>query len=181
MTTNTNTATDTAARIDPERLMRLWATPPADDAAALAELRALYTDPVQINGATMTADDLLQRVRGMQRSYTGLRHELLEQVETPDRLVVVFRLRGTHTGPLATPLGEVAATGSCVRGPRHRRAHARRRPDQPGHDGGRRARPAHVIGRAGPGVSAGPFFRPRRPEHAPPIGRRSGSVRDCRR
>lgn len=97
--------------IDTDRLMGLWADPPADDAAALAGIRALYTDPVQINGTSTTALDLLARVRGMQRAYTGLQHELLERVDAPGRLVVAFRLRGTHTGPLATPIGQLAPTG----------------------------------------------------------------------
>jgi ketosteroid isomerase-like protein len=97
--------------IDTDRLMGLWASPPTDDADALAELRALYTDPVQINGTSTTALDLLARVRGMQRAYTGLQHELLERVDAPGRLVVAFRLRGTHTGPLATPIGQLAPTG----------------------------------------------------------------------
>ena len=101
---------DTAV-IDTDRLMGLWATPPADDAAALAGIRALYTDPVQINGTMMTALDLLARVRGMERAYSGLRHELVERVDAPGRLVIAFRLRGNHTGPLATPFGELAATG----------------------------------------------------------------------
>jgi ketosteroid isomerase-like protein len=101
--------TDTT--IDTDRLMRLWADPPDGDAAVLAELRALYTDPVQINGTTMTAADLLARIRAMQRAYTGLRHELADRVDAPGRLVIAFRLRGTHSGPLATPFGELAATG----------------------------------------------------------------------
>jgi SnoaL-like polyketide cyclase len=100
-----------AATIDTDRLMGLWANPPADDDAALAGIRALYTDPVQINGTTMTGLDLLARVRGMQRAYSGLQHELVERVDAPGRLVIAFRLRGTHTGPLATPFGELGATG----------------------------------------------------------------------
>jgi ketosteroid isomerase-like protein len=101
---------DTAS-IDTDRLMGLWADPPADDVSALAAIRALYTDPVQINGTTMTALDLLARVRGMQRAYSGLRHELVERVDAPGRLVIAFRLCGTHSGALATPFGELAATG----------------------------------------------------------------------
>ena len=93
------------------RLMALWATPPSDDAEVLAELRSLYTDPVEINGASFTADDLLRRIKAMQASYSGLRHEVVERVDAPGRLVIAFRLRGTHSGPLATPLGTVAATG----------------------------------------------------------------------
>ena len=97
--------------IDTDQLMGLWADPPADDAAALDLLGALYTDPVQINGTTMTATDLLARVRGMQRAYSGLRHELVERIDAQGKLVIAFRLSGTHTGPLATPFGELAATG----------------------------------------------------------------------
>ena len=98
-----------------ERLMRMWTHPPADDAAALAALRELYTDPVDLNGVPTSASDLLVRVRAMHRTYTGLRHELLDRVETPDRLVVAFRMHATHTGPLPTPLGTVPATGRPVR------------------------------------------------------------------
>lgn len=94
-----------------DRLMALWADPPADDDGALAAVRALYTDPVRINGVPMTAVDLLTRLRGMQRAYSGLRHEIIDRVDAPGRLVVAFRLRGTHTGPLATPFGELPATG----------------------------------------------------------------------
>jgi hypothetical protein len=101
----------TATTIDTDQLMGLWATPPADDAAALTLIRSLYTDPVVINGATFTAADLLTRVRSMQASYQDLRHEMIERVDAPGRLVVAFRLRGVHSGPLATPLGTVEATG----------------------------------------------------------------------
>ncbi len=97
--------------IDTDRLMALWTTPPGEDAAPLAEVRSLYTDAMRINGPSMTAIDLLARIRGTQRAYTGLRHELVERVDAPGRLVIAFRLHGTHTGPLATPFGELADTG----------------------------------------------------------------------
>jgi len=98
-----------------DRLMGLWSTPlPDDDEQALAAVRALYTDPVEVNGAVLTAADLLARARALQRAYTGLHHRLHDRVETPDRLVIAFHLRGTHTGPLVTPLGTVAATGREV-------------------------------------------------------------------
>jgi hypothetical protein len=101
----------TATTIDTDRLMGFWATPPVDDTAALTLIRSLYTDPVVINGATFAATDLLARVRAMQGSYRDLRHEIIARVDAPGRLVVAFRLRGVHSGPLATPLGTVAATG----------------------------------------------------------------------
>ncbi|MDD7942330.1 ester cyclase [Actinomycetospora lutea] len=97
------------------RLMDLWSTPlPDDDAAALAAFAGLYTDPVTINGTSVSLADLLTRARGVQGAYGGLDREILEQVEAPGKVVVAFRMLGTHTGPLATPLGTVPATGGPV-------------------------------------------------------------------
>jgi ketosteroid isomerase-like protein len=97
------------------RLMDLWSTPlPADDTAAIAAFGTLYTDPVTINGTTMALTDLLDRARAVQGAYGELDREILERVETPGKVVVAFRMLGTHTGPLATPLGTVPATGGPV-------------------------------------------------------------------
>jgi len=103
--------TDTALA---EQLFAVWMAPPADDAAGLAAFRALYTDPVDVNGAPLTAADLLARARALHRAYSGLYHELLDVVTAPGRLVVAFRMLGTHTGPLPTPIGTVAPTGRPV-------------------------------------------------------------------
>jgi ketosteroid isomerase-like protein len=97
--------------LDVDVLMGLWTAPPADDAAALAAVRALYTDPVTINGSPMAATELLGRIRATQRAYGELSQELIERVDAPGRLVIAFRMRGVHVGPLATALGTVAATG----------------------------------------------------------------------
>jgi predicted ester cyclase len=97
-----------------DRLMAVWLDPPADDAAGVAAFRALYTDPIDVNGSAVTAADLLNRARALHRTYSDLHHELLDVVVAPGRLVVAFRMCGTHTGPLATPLGTVAPTGADV-------------------------------------------------------------------
>ena len=97
-----------------DRLMAVWLDPPADDAAGVAAFRALYTDPVDVNGSAFTAADLLARARALHRTYSDLHHELLDVVVAPGRLVVAFRMCGTHTGQLATPLGTVAPTGVDV-------------------------------------------------------------------
>jgi len=97
-----------------DRLMAVWRDPPADDTAGVTAFRALYTDPVEVNGGPFTAADLLTRARALNRTYTDLRHELLDVVVAPERLVVAFRMCGTHTGPLVTPLGTVAPTGATV-------------------------------------------------------------------
>src|SRR5689334_421867 len=88
-----------------ERLFALWRDTPADDESALAAFRALYTDPVPVNGAPMTAAELLARARAIGTALDGLEIEVLDEFETPGRLVVVHRMRGRHTGPLPTPLG----------------------------------------------------------------------------
>ena len=97
-----------------ERLLAFWIDPPADDGDALAAIRSLYTDPVDVNGTPAAAVDVLARARALHRAYSGLHHEVLDVVEAPGRLVVAFRMRGTHTGPLPTPLGTVAPTGRPV-------------------------------------------------------------------
>jgi hypothetical protein len=112
------TTVPTATSAPPDlvgRLTGLWSAPlPDDEAAALDAFRAVYTDPVVLNGTTTPLLDLVARARAMQAAYTGLHHELLERIDAPDRLVIAFRLRGTHTGPLPTPLGTVAATGRGI-------------------------------------------------------------------
>ena len=97
-----------------ERLMAAWIDTPSDDTAALAAFRALYTDPVDVNGTRFAATDLLARARALHRAYSGLHHEPLDVVVAPGKLVLAFRMCGTHTGPLDTPLGTVAPTGRPV-------------------------------------------------------------------
>ena len=43
--------------------------------------------------------------------FADLRMELIDEVETPERIVIVFLQRGRHVGALETPLGVVAPTG----------------------------------------------------------------------
>ena len=44
-----------------DRLMAVWLDPPADDGAGVAAFRALYANPVDVNGTSFTAADLLAR------------------------------------------------------------------------------------------------------------------------
>jgi ketosteroid isomerase-like protein len=37
--------------------------------------------------------------------------EIIDEVEAPGRLVIVFWQRGRHVGPLSLPIGEIAPTG----------------------------------------------------------------------
>ncbi len=99
-----------------DRLLALWTDTPADDEAAVAAFRELYTDPVRINGEPMTAAELVARARTLIAAFEGLRREVIDEFEAPGRVVVVYRLTGRHVGPVPTPLGELAATGRPIEG-----------------------------------------------------------------
>ena len=52
---------------DVERLLRLWTDPiPEDDGVAAEAFRRMYADPVTVNGASVTAVDLVARAGRMQ-------------------------------------------------------------------------------------------------------------------
>lgn len=96
------------------RLVRLWTEPVAASAEALAAFREAYTDPVSINGVDVSVAALVERARGLQRAFVDLRLEMIEEIEAPGRVVIVFWQRGRHVGPLETPLGEISPTGRDV-------------------------------------------------------------------
>jgi predicted ester cyclase len=97
-----------------ERLVLLWTEPVTASAEALTAFSEIYTDPVSINGVDVPLADLVARARSLQRAFADLRIELIEQIETSGRVVIVFWQRGRHVGPLETPLGEISPTGREV-------------------------------------------------------------------
>jgi predicted ester cyclase len=97
-----------------ERLLDLWQTPIEGRADPEAAFRAVYADPVSINGQPTPVRSLVERARALQRSFADLTTEIVDEVAAPDRLVVAFYMRGRHVGPLTTPLGTVAPTGRTV-------------------------------------------------------------------
>jgi predicted ester cyclase len=96
------------------RLMSLWTQPlPADD-VALAAFREFYADPVLVNGSPLTAAQLIERAKVQQRAFAELTIEIVDRVLTADKVVVAFIQRALHKGPLATPLGDVPASGQRI-------------------------------------------------------------------
>ena len=93
-----------------ERLLPLWTQPVDARDDAVAAFRTVYADPVVVNGTAMPIADLVSRARSLQRAFDGLSMQILDTVETPDRVVVAFLMRGRHVGPFASPLGAVAPT-----------------------------------------------------------------------
>jgi uncharacterized protein YndB with AHSA1/START domain len=97
---------------DVERLLRLWTDPiPEDDDAAADAFRRMYDDPVTVNGASVTALDLVARARRMQAALERPEREVLAVADADPTVAVVFRLAGRHVGPLDTPAGRLPATG----------------------------------------------------------------------
>ena len=97
-----------------QRLLRLWIEPVADGRAARAAFAQVYADPLTVNGSPMTVAQLVDRARSLQRAFEGLSMQILDQVETPDRLVIAFTMRGRHVGTYASALGDVPPTGRDV-------------------------------------------------------------------
>jgi hypothetical protein len=98
-----------------QRLLRLWTDPlPEDDEAAAAAFRELYSDPVTVNGISVTAAELVARARVMQAALERPEREVLSVVDAGAAVAVAFRLAGRQVGPLETPVGRVPTTGQRV-------------------------------------------------------------------
>ena len=97
-----------------DRALRLWGQPLPPGDAGLEAFRAVYADPVDVNGVATPVQVLLDRARMMQVAFAGLRHTVLETVETPGRLAFAFRISGRLVGPLDTPLGPLPPSGDLV-------------------------------------------------------------------
>ena len=98
-----------------ESLLRLWNQPlPDDDADAEAAVRAVYTDPVTINGAPIDTGQLVRLARGAQASYAEVEREILDVAAGGDKVAFAFILRGRQVGPLQTVLGAVGPTGRRI-------------------------------------------------------------------
>ncbi|HEY5987445.1 MAG TPA: ester cyclase [Streptosporangiaceae bacterium] len=93
-----------------ERLLPLWTQPVDSWDDAEAAFRQVYADPVVVNGIEMPVAELVDRARALQRAFAQLDMDILDTVETPDRVVFAFVMRGRHVGPFASPLGTVAPT-----------------------------------------------------------------------
>jgi SnoaL-like polyketide cyclase len=95
-----------------DRMLRLWSVPPPDDElAALSAFREVYFDPYSVNGEDVPLGAVVDRARMMHAGLTGLRHEVLDRIDSGDRTVLVMRQMGRHTGPLSTQLGTWQPTG----------------------------------------------------------------------
>lgn len=84
-----------------ERLLPLWTEPVDGRDDSEAAFGEVYTDPVVVNGTEMSFTALVTRARSLQQAFDQVGMDVLDTVETPDRVVVAFEMRGRHVGPYA--------------------------------------------------------------------------------
>jgi len=97
-----------------ERLLPLWTQPIDGRYDAEAAFRDVYADPVVVNGVETSISELVDRARSLQQAFDRLDMHILDAVETPDRIVIAFHMRGRHVGTYISPLGAVAPTGRDI-------------------------------------------------------------------
>ena len=99
---------------DVEALMDLWTQPYATTADAVQAFRTLYHDPVVVNGAPISADDLVGRARALQSTFQDVHREILDVCDAGAKVAVAFRLGGRQIGPLRTSVGMLPPTGQQI-------------------------------------------------------------------
>jgi predicted ester cyclase len=99
---------------DVDRLLRLWTDPLPEDSAAEAAFREVYADPVSVNGAPVSATNLVARARALHGVFDGLERQVLDVVDGGGRVAVAFRLSGRQIGTLATSAGPLPPTGRVL-------------------------------------------------------------------
>jgi len=99
---------------DIEALLDLWTQVSADPAEAADAFRTLYTDPVVVNGATLTAAEMVTRAHALQQTFSAMRREVLDVCDAGDKVAVAFRLSGRQVGPLSTAAGVLPPTGRDI-------------------------------------------------------------------
>jgi ketosteroid isomerase-like protein len=99
---------------DVERLLSLWTQLPAGTADAVQAFRSLYHDPVVVNGSPISAEELVDRARGLQSTFETMHREVLEICDAGSKVAVAFRLGGRQVGPLRTSIGALQPTGQEI-------------------------------------------------------------------
>ena len=90
--------------------MLLWTDPVVDRNDPAGYFRAVYADPIVVNGIDMPVEQLVQRAASLQEAFADLSMDVLDVAETADRLVLAFLMRGRHVGTFASAVGDIAPT-----------------------------------------------------------------------
>ena len=92
----------------------VWDAMESDDFGRFRDL----ADPdieVRYGGTTMRGvEELTGFVQGYKEAFPDLRHEVVDYTEAGDTIALELHVKGTHSGTLRTPEGEIPATGREV-------------------------------------------------------------------
>src|SRR5215212_7398196 len=94
---------------------RVWAATEADDFDAFEEL--LHPDGFEFRGVGAHITDkgeMRAFIAAYKEGFPDLRHEVIDYIESGDTIALELHIRGTHTGPLRGPQGDIPATGREV-------------------------------------------------------------------
>ncbi len=94
-----------------DRALRLWSEPLPESDDELAAFRAVYTDPLDVNGVQTPLKELVDRARMLQQALDGLQVEILERFDTPDRSAFAFRI-GAASRPVGDGFGRRCTDGT---------------------------------------------------------------------
>lgn len=89
----------------------------AIDAHDRDAVRNAYAEDVEIRAPGTELDGRDQAASWIDvylRAFPDLRHEILATVEAGDTVAIEVRFTATHTGPLASPDGDIPPTGKAV-------------------------------------------------------------------
>jgi ketosteroid isomerase-like protein len=93
---------------------RVWDATEAHDLDTVAALMDSQIDfrmgPERVSGPA----EFVPFLEGYLAAFSDFRHEVLDFVESGDTVALELVVRGTHTGPLRMPQGELPATGREV-------------------------------------------------------------------
>jgi predicted ester cyclase len=96
------------------RVLDLWRSPLPEGADPLAAFRAVYADPLTVNGIATPLKTLAERAGMLRGALHDIEGRVIARIDGPSRVAFALRLTGTHAGPLVTPAGPVPATGKRI-------------------------------------------------------------------
>jgi steroid delta-isomerase-like uncharacterized protein len=79
-----------------------------------ADMLAADCDFIAPGFSTRSPEQAMMWMRTFFDACPDIRHEVTAVVADGDRAMTELRVRGTHTGPLQSPAGEVPATGRTI-------------------------------------------------------------------
>src|SRR5438309_5055533 len=92
-----------------------WSRLEAGDLQGCGQLIAASCDCRMPGGIVLgTPEQIVGMLEGYQTAFPGFRHQVVDAIEESDQVALELRVTGTHAGPLATPQGEIPATGQPV-------------------------------------------------------------------